>query len=89
MRVPCDRHRLIWVGADGTVQMCYVTFKLGNLHERRLKDMLFTSQHIDAARNSFKLNCPNCHCGFQTRTMTHGPTRQKYAATRPAENLGT
>ena len=89
MRVPCDRHRLIWVGADGTVQMCYVTFKLGNLHEQRLKDMLFTRQHVDAARNSFKLNCPNCHCGFQTRTMAHGPTRQKYAAMHTADNMGT
>lgn len=78
MRVPCDRHRLIWVGADGTVQMCYVTFRLGNLHEKRLKDMLFTQTHIDAARNAFKLNCPNCHCAYGTRLQGHAPTRRKY-----------
>jgi molybdenum cofactor biosynthesis enzyme MoaA len=29
MRVPCDAHKLIWVGADGTVQLCYAAFKLG------------------------------------------------------------
>jgi cyclic pyranopterin phosphate synthase len=85
MRVPCDRHRLIWVGADGTVQMCYVTFKLGNLHEQRLTDMLFTQRHVEAARNGFKLNCPNCHCGFHTRTLAHGPTRQKYSVPQPME----
>lgn len=50
MRVPCDRHRLSWIGPDGEVQMCYVTFRLGNLHEKRLKDLLFTAAHTDAAR---------------------------------------
>jgi MoaA/NifB/PqqE/SkfB family radical SAM enzyme len=79
MRVPCDRHRLIWVGADGTVQMCYVTFKLGNLHEKRLKDMLFSPEHFQAARDAFALKCPNCHCGFDTRTLGHAPTRALYA----------
>ena len=78
MRVPCDRHRLIWVGADGTVQMCYVTFKLGNLHEKRLKDMLFTPEHLAAARDSFQLNCPNCHCSYDARVLGHGPTRRQY-----------
>lgn len=79
MRVPCNRHRLIWIGADGTVQMCYVTFKLGNLHEKRLKDMLFTPEHVRAARDAFALNCPNCHCGFDTRVLGHAPTRALYA----------
>jgi MoaA/NifB/PqqE/SkfB family radical SAM enzyme len=85
MKVPCDRHRLIWVGADGTVQMCYVTFKLGNLHEKRLKEMLFTPQHYDAARDSFALNCPNCHCAYSSRTLSHGPTRQQYSTPQPFE----
>jgi molybdenum cofactor biosynthesis enzyme MoaA len=79
MRVPCDRHHLIWVGADGTVQMCYVTFKLGNLHEKRLRDMLFTEAHRQAARDAFALNCPNCHCGYESRTEAHAPTRSRYA----------
>jgi cyclic pyranopterin phosphate synthase len=26
MKVPCDRYRLLWIGANGIVQMCYVTF---------------------------------------------------------------
>jgi cyclic pyranopterin phosphate synthase len=79
MRVPCDRHRLIWIGPDGTVQMCYVTFKLGNLHERRLKDMLYTEAHFQAARDAFALNCPNCHCAYDSRTLGHAPTRNLYA----------
>ena len=39
MQVPCDAHKLIWVGADGTAQLCYAAFKLGNLHQRRLRDI--------------------------------------------------
>jgi cyclic pyranopterin phosphate synthase len=79
MRVPCVAYRLIWVGADGTVQMCYVTFKLGNLHEQRLSKMLFTAEHRKAARDAFALNCPNCHCGYDNRTLRHGPSRRLYA----------
>jgi cyclic pyranopterin phosphate synthase len=67
MKVPCDRYRLIWVGADGTVQLCYVTFKLGNLHEKRLSQMLFTAEHSQACRQAFALNCPNCHCSYHNR----------------------
>lgn len=63
MQVPCDAHKLIWVGADGTVQLCYAAFKLGNLHHRRLRDILFTDAHRQAARDAFALNCPRCHCG--------------------------
>lgn len=78
MRVPCTSYRLIWVGPDGTVQMCYVKFKLGNLHEQRLSEMLFTVEHRKAARDAFSLNCPNCHCGYDNRTLRHAPTRARY-----------
>ncbi|MGH8066618.1 MAG: radical SAM/SPASM domain-containing protein [Candidatus Entotheonellia bacterium] len=81
MRVPCHSYRLIWVGADGTVQLCYVTFKLGNLHEKRLADMLFTPEHRQSARDAFSLNCPNCHCGYDKRTLSHGPSRRLYNVT--------
>lgn len=82
MRVPCDSHQMLWVGADGTVQQCYVTFPLGNLHAGRLPDMLFGDAHRRAARDSFALNCPNCHCGYDTRVEKHGPSARAYA--RPA-----
>ena len=78
MKVPCDRYRLIWVGADGTVQLCYVTFKLGNLHEKRLRDMLFTAEHQRAARDAFAVRCPNCHCAYDRRVKLHGPSRRLY-----------
>ena len=79
MRVPCDARNLLWVGADGTVQMCYVTFHLGNLHERRLPEMLFGDVHKQAARDAFKLNCPNCHCERDTRVQKHLPSRKLYS----------
>lgn len=79
MRVPCDSHQMVWVGADGTVQQCYVTFRLGNLHEQRLSAMLFTATHRQAAQDSFALNCPNCHCHYDRRVQKHGPSRARYA----------
>ena len=79
MKVPCDRYRLLWVGADGTVQMCYVTFRLGNLHEKRLREMLFTPEHRQFARDAFALRCPNCHCSYHNRIETHAPSRRRYS----------
>ncbi|MBV8846609.1 MAG: radical SAM protein [Bryobacterales bacterium] len=79
MAVPCDKYRLIWVGADGTVQLCYVTFRLGNLHEKRLREMLFTPAHYQAAGDAFALRCPRCHCGYPARTEMHVPSRWKYS----------
>ena len=80
MRVPCDKYQMLWIGADGTVQLCYVTFKLGNLHETRLKDILFTPEHHQAARDAFAVNCPNCHCGYNSRVHKHLPSYVKYSA---------
>ena len=37
-------------------------------------------EHLEAARDSFKLNCPNCHCAYDTRVLGHAPTRRKYMA---------
>jgi cyclic pyranopterin phosphate synthase len=78
MRVPCTSYRMIWIGADGSVQLCYVTFKLGNLHEKRLREMLFTPEHTKAAQDAFQLNCLNCHCGYDARIVRHGPSRRQY-----------
>lgn len=80
MNVPCERYRLIWVGADGTVQMCYVTFKLGNLREKRLSQTLFTPQHRQFARDAFALRCPNCHCSYHNRIEMHAPSRRLYSS---------
>lgn len=79
MKVPCTAYEMIWVGADGTVQMCYVTFKLGNLHQTRLRDLLGTPAHRCAARSAVKLDCPNCHCSSNERVMRHFASRRRYA----------
>jgi cyclic pyranopterin phosphate synthase len=78
MRVPCDKYRMLWIGADGTVQLCYVKFVLGNLHETRLRDILYGAEHTEAARRAFQLDCPNCHCGYDQRTRKHTPSRRRY-----------
>lgn len=88
MRVPCDAGKLLWIGADGSVQLCYVTFPLGNLHHNRLSELIGTDAHDQAARNAFLLNCPNCHCERNDRVTKHLPNRLKYAreATRLLES---
>ncbi|MCK5945337.1 MAG: radical SAM protein [Planctomycetes bacterium] len=73
--VPCDAYELLWVGANGAVQLCDVHFELGNLHERRLRDLLFTKAHRCAARDGFQLKCPTCMCKIDSRIRRHGPTR--------------
>jgi MoaA/NifB/PqqE/SkfB family radical SAM enzyme len=79
MRVPCDSHQMMWVGADGTVQQCYVTYRLGNLHEKRLRDLMFTAEHKRCARDSFALGCPNCHCHYDRRIQKHAPSLARYS----------
>ncbi|MFO1050590.1 MAG: radical SAM protein [Planctomycetota bacterium] len=78
MRVPCDKYDMLWIGADGSVQLCYVTFPLGNLHEKRLAEILGSPEHVAAARAAFQLACPNCHCGYDLRTQKHIPSRWRY-----------
>lgn len=80
MRVPCDVAKMIWVGANGVVQLCYVTFPLGNLHECRLRDLLYTPEHRCAARDAFQLKCPNCHCERDERIRKHLASRRLYGA---------
>jgi molybdenum cofactor biosynthesis enzyme MoaA len=78
MQVPCDAHKLVWIGADGTVQLCYAAFKLGNLQQRRLRDILLTDAHRRAARDAFALDCPNCHCEREARVLKHLPSLRLY-----------
>lgn len=85
MRVPCDKYQMIWVGADGTVQLCYVTFELGNLHQQRLRDLLFTATHRQAARDAFAVRCPNCHCSYDARIQKHLPSRRQMHARLAAQ----
>lgn len=79
MKVPCTAREMVWVGPDGTVQLCYVTFKLGNLHQQRLRELLYTPAHGEAARRAFNLDCPNCHCSAGDRVMRDAASRRKYA----------
>jgi len=73
MCLPCDAYQMISIGADGTVQLCDVTFKLGNLYEQRLSEILYGKRHYQAARDAFTLNCPNCHCRRETRIQKYAP----------------
>ncbi len=79
-KVPCDASEMIWIGADGSVRLCYAAFDLGNLHQQRLKDILFSNAHHEVARGALKLDCPNCHCQRTSRIEKHFPSRKRYNA---------
>lgn len=77
-RIPCDAYDSLWVGADGTVQICDTAFKLGNAKDQRLRDILFGDAHREACRNAFLLNCVNCHCKMDSRILKHAASMKKY-----------
>ena len=79
-RVPCDAYELVWIGADGSIQLCDTAFPLGNLHATRLRDVLFGPAHCAAARAGFRLQCPACHCKIDSRIRRHGPSRRRWSA---------
>jgi cyclic pyranopterin phosphate synthase len=79
MRVPCDAYEMIWVGADGSVRLCFVTFPLGNLHQQPLSELLFTEAHKKAAAGAVQLACPNCHCHRGERIAKHAPSLLRYS----------
>lgn len=78
MDVPCDVYKMIWVGADGSVKLCYVTFDLGNLHEQRLSEILYTETHRKACQDAFALRCPGCHCERDSRIRKDRASRRRY-----------
>lgn len=84
MRVPCDAYELLWIGADGTVQLCDTAFELGNINRQRLRDILFGEAHRKAARDGFLLKCPNCTCKAEPRIQKHSRSLAKYGASRPS-----
>ena len=71
------------VGADGSVKLCYVTFDLGNLHDQRLSEILYTDTHEKAARDAFALNCPGCHCERDERIRKDRTSRALYRSPDP------
>ncbi len=84
MNIPCDAYKMIWVGADGTVQLCYAAFPLGNLHESRLKDLMARPEYRQACRRAFELDCPHCHCERTPRIQSHLPSRLHYGRVKAA-----
>lgn len=85
MRVPCDAYNMLWIGADGSVQLCDTALPLGNVNQTRLRDILFGPAHAKAAQDAFKLNCPNCTCMVDTRIQKHAPSLRRYREPLPGE----
>ena len=78
MRVPCDANQHLWIGADGTVQLCDTAFVLGNIKSQRLESLLFSKEHRNASVEAFQLKCPNCTCRAEGRIQKHAASLRKY-----------
>jgi len=78
MEVPCDAYKMLWVGADGSVRLCYAAFPLGNIHQARLKDLFAAPEHRLACGQAFRLECPRCHCERSSRIDSHVTSRLRY-----------
>jgi MoaA/NifB/PqqE/SkfB family radical SAM enzyme len=78
-RIPCDAYDSVWVGADGTVQLCDAAFGLGNVKKQRLQSILFGDAHRQACQDAFQLKCVNCHCKMDGRILKHAESMRKYA----------
>jgi MoaA/NifB/PqqE/SkfB family radical SAM enzyme len=88
MEVPCDAYKMLWIGADGTVQLCYAAFPLGNLHQTRLGEIFGSPGHKRSCRSAFRLECPRCHCERGSRIQSHLPSRVTYSrALQPPARL--
>jgi MoaA/NifB/PqqE/SkfB family radical SAM enzyme len=83
MRVPCDAYQLVWIGADGTVQLCDTALPIGNIRERPLREILFSEAHEKAARDAFCLNCPQCLCKIESRILKDAPSMYRYRRELP------
>lgn len=85
MRVPCDAYELLWIGADGTLQLCDTALPIGNVKHQRLRDILFSPKHQRAARDGFQLRCPNCTCLAESRIRKDARAMRRYARPLPGE----
>lgn len=82
MQVPCNMYDNVWVGPDGTVQVCQKNVVLGNANSDRLPELLHTVQHVESAQVCFELRCSNCHVNFDSRTCEDPVTSEKYRSAR-------
>ena len=80
MEIPCDAYKMLWVGADGSLRLCYAAFPLGNIHQTRLRDLFGTPEHRLACGQAFRLACPRCHCERSSRIDSHLPSRLRYGS---------
>ena len=79
MKVPCDAYNMLWVGADGSVRLCFADFPLGNVNDTPLRNLIGTQAHRKACHDAAQLKCVNCHCGRDRRVLKHIPSLLRYS----------
>lgn len=76
--VPCDMYKHLWIGPDGSVKLCYSDFPLGSIHSTRLRNLVYSGEHREAAQAAFKLQCSGCNCNRDTRTARDLKSQIRY-----------
>jgi len=59
-------YMLVDIVANGDVLSgCYVLKPLGNILDKRLKEVIDSPEYVDRARKMLSKQCPGCTCGFR------------------------
>ena len=57
----------LFFGPHGEVYSgCWVLKPVGNIREKKLKDIIYTDEYFDRLNNMKNKNCPGCSCGYAT-----------------------
>ena len=78
MNIRDTRLPILLLAAVAGFHMITLLLSLGNLNDKRLRDMLFTGTHCQAARDGFALKCPTCMCKIDSRIRRHSASVRRH-----------
>jgi MoaA/NifB/PqqE/SkfB family radical SAM enzyme len=73
---PCvSGYLCIYIDAHANVfSGCWVLPPMGNLREKRLKEIVFSDKYKERLKNMFLKRCPGCDCGYVANLWYHFPS---------------
>lgn len=74
--IPCvSGYLCIYIDAYANVYPgCWVLPPIGNLREKKLRDIIFSMEYKERLKEMFVKKCPGCDCGFLANLWFHLPS---------------
>jgi len=74
--IPCvTGYTSIYVGAHGEVYHgCWAMKPIGNVREKKLADIVNSTEYRKRLKDMFLKRCPGCACGYQINLLYHLPS---------------